>query len=50
MQVSRSNSRIVNFSPEYDDCQRLAAQAAVPLKTILQEATFAFWKEFGGQS
>lgn len=49
MKVSRSNGRIVNFSPEYEDCRRLAAAAAVPLKTILQEATFVFWKEFGAQ-
>lgn len=44
IKVSRSNGRIVNFAPEYEDCRRLAAAAAVPLKTILQEATFAFWK------
>ena len=47
IKVSRHNGRIVNFSPEYDDCQRLATAAAVPLKTILQEATFAFWKGLG---
>ena len=50
IKVSRRNGRIVNFSPEYDDCQRLATASAVPLKTILQEATFAFWKEFGSRS
>ena len=47
IKVSRSNGRIVNFSPEYEDCRRLAAAAAVPLKTVLQEATFAFWKGLG---
>jgi len=45
IKVSRSNGRIANFAPEYEDCRRLAAQAAVPLKTVLQAATFAFWKE-----
>jgi hypothetical protein len=45
IKVSRSNGRIANFSPEYEDCRRLAAEAGVPLKTILQEAAFAFWKE-----
>lgn len=49
VKVSRRNGRIVNFAPEYDDCQRLAAQSAVPLKTVLQEATFAFWEEFGSR-
>jgi uncharacterized protein (DUF111 family) len=47
MKVSRSNGRILNFSPEYEDCRRLAASASVPLKTILQEAAFAFWKGLG---
>ena len=50
MKVSRRNGRIVNFSPEYDDCQRLAAQVAVPLKAVLREATFAFWREWGPRS
>ena len=50
MKVSRRNGRIVNFSPEYEDCRRLAAASSVPLKTVLQEATFAFWKGLGGQS
>ena len=40
-----SDGRIVNFSPEYEDCRRLAVAAGVPLKTVLQEATFAFWRE-----
>jgi hypothetical protein len=47
MKVSRSNGRIVNFSPEYEDCRRIAAASDVPLKTILQEAAFAFWKGLG---
>jgi len=47
MKVSRRNGRIVNFSPEYEDCRRLATASAVPLKTILQEATFAFWNGLG---
>jgi pyridinium-3,5-bisthiocarboxylic acid mononucleotide nickel chelatase len=45
VKVSRSNGRILNFSPEFEDCRRLAAAASVPLKTVMQEATFAFWKE-----
>jgi len=47
VKVSRSNGRVVNCAPEYEDCRRLAAQAGVPLKTVLQEAAFAFWKESG---
>lgn len=33
-------------SPEYDDCRALAAEKGVPLKTVLAEAQFAYWKEF----
>jgi uncharacterized protein (DUF111 family) len=47
VKVSRSNGRITNFAPEYEDCRRLAAQAGVPLKTVLQAAAFAFWKQAG---
>ena len=50
VKVSRQNGHVVNFSPEFEDCRRLAAAAAVPLKAVLQEATFAFWKEFGSGS
>jgi hypothetical protein len=47
MKVSRRNGRVLNFTPEFEDCRRLAEEHAVPLRTILQEATFAFWKERG---
>jgi uncharacterized protein (TIGR00299 family) protein len=33
------------FAPEFDDCRTLALQAGVPLKTVLAEANFAFWKQ-----
>ena len=45
VKVARENGNILNFSPEYEDCRRLASAASVPLRTILQEAAFAFWKE-----
>ncbi len=47
VKVARENGNILNFSPEYEDCRRLASAASVPLRTILQEASFAFWKESG---
>jgi uncharacterized protein (DUF111 family) len=34
VKVSRLNGRIVNFSPEYEDCQRLAVEHRVPYKRI----------------
>jgi uncharacterized protein (TIGR00299 family) protein len=33
-----------SFAPEYEDCRRLARAAAVPLKQILAEASFAYLK------
>lgn len=32
------------FAPEYEDCRELARQSGAPLKEILAEAGFAYWK------
>ena len=45
VKVSRLDGHIQNFSPEFEDCRRLAAESDVPLKKVLQEATFAFWRK-----
>jgi uncharacterized protein (TIGR00299 family) protein len=34
-----------NFSPEFEDCRRLAQTSGVPLKQILAEANFAYLKK-----
>lgn len=44
MKVSRLNGTILNAAPEYDDCQRIAAQKGVPLKQVLSTANFHFQK------
>jgi uncharacterized protein (TIGR00299 family) protein len=44
MKIARLNGNILNVAPEYEDCQRLAAERAVPLKQVLAEATFQFRK------
>ena len=44
MKVARRDGQVVNFSPEYEDCRRLAAEKGVPLKRVLQEANFAYMK------
>ena len=36
--LARWEGRIVNLSPEYDDCKRLALENRVPLKEIFEEA------------
>ncbi len=47
VKVSRSNGRILNAAPEYEDCQRIAAARGLPLKEVLAEASFAFQKQIG---
>ncbi len=49
MKVARSNGRILNAAPEYEDCRRIAAERGVPLKRVLAEAAFAFQRAQGGQ-
>jgi len=44
MKVSRLNGGVLNAAPEYDDCQRIAAQKGVPLKQVLAAANFHFQK------
>jgi hypothetical protein len=39
MKIARwPSGDVANASPEYEDCRRLAAQHAVPLKQVMQEA------------
>lgn len=47
MKVSRLNGHVLNVAPEYEDCQRVAAEHGVPLKQVLAEAAFQFQKLFG---
>jgi uncharacterized protein (TIGR00299 family) protein len=32
------NGKALQYAPEYEDCRRIAAEHAVPLKTVMQEA------------
>lgn len=36
--VARWDERVVNLSPEYEDCKRLALERGIPLKEVLEEA------------
>jgi uncharacterized protein (TIGR00299 family) protein len=38
VKISRLNGIVLNAAPEFDDCQRLAQDKAVPLKEVLAEA------------
>ncbi|MGA7792132.1 MAG: nickel pincer cofactor biosynthesis protein LarC [Candidatus Acidiferrales bacterium] len=42
MKIARLNGHILNVAPEYEDCQKIAAERGVPLKQVLAEATFQF--------
>ena len=44
MKVARLRGQILNAAPEYEDCQRVAAERGIPLKQVLAEAAFAFHK------
>jgi uncharacterized protein (DUF111 family) len=38
LKLARWGGTIVNISPEYEDCKRLALEKGVPLKDIFEEA------------
>jgi pyridinium-3,5-bisthiocarboxylic acid mononucleotide nickel chelatase len=45
MKISRMNGSVLNATPEYEDCQRLAAEKGVPLKQVIAAASFEFQKQ-----
>jgi uncharacterized protein (DUF111 family) len=36
---------VLNATPEYEDCQRLAAEKGIPLKQVIAAAAFEFQKQ-----
>lgn len=38
VKVAHVNGNVINISPEYDDCKRLASTSRVPLKDVMLEA------------
>jgi pyridinium-3,5-bisthiocarboxylic acid mononucleotide nickel chelatase len=45
VKISRMNGSVLNATPEYDDCQRLAAEKGIPLKQVIAAASFEFQKQ-----
>lgn len=45
IKIGSMNGNVTNFSPEYEDCRKLASQHHLPLKTIMQEATRVYLNE-----
>jgi len=44
MKVARIHGQVVQVSPEYEDCRKLAEEKAVPLQRVMQEAMHA-WRQ-----
>jgi hypothetical protein len=42
IKIASMNGTVTNYTPEYEDCRRIAAEHHVPLKTVMQEATRAY--------
>jgi uncharacterized protein (TIGR00299 family) protein len=42
IKIASMNGTITNYSPEYEDCRRIAAEHHVPLKTVISEAARAY--------
>jgi uncharacterized protein (TIGR00299 family) protein len=49
VKVSRMNGTVLNATPEYEDCQRIAAARGIPLKEVIATASFEFQKQRGEQ-
>jgi uncharacterized protein (TIGR00299 family) protein len=45
VKLARMNGSLLNSTPEYEDCQRIAAERGVPLKQVIASAAFEFQKE-----
>jgi pyridinium-3,5-bisthiocarboxylic acid mononucleotide nickel chelatase len=45
VKISRMNGSVLNATPEYEDCQRLAAEKGIPLKQVIAAAAFEFQKQ-----
>ncbi len=44
MKISRLNGAVLNATPEYEDCQKIAAERGVPLKQVIAAASFEYQK------
>ena len=45
MKISRMNGSMLNAAPEYEDCQRIAAERGIPLKQVIAAVAFEFQKQ-----
>ena len=45
VKVSRRQGKVLNAAPEFDDCQRLAAEKSAPLKQVMAAAEAAYLQQ-----
>ncbi|HVB87369.1 MAG TPA: nickel pincer cofactor biosynthesis protein LarC [Candidatus Dormibacteraeota bacterium] len=45
MKISRLDGAVLNATPEYDDCRKLAVERGVPLKQVIAAASFEYQKK-----
>ncbi len=47
LKVANLNGTVANYTPEYEDCRRIAEQHHIPLKNVLQEAARLYLEQNG---
>lgn len=45
VKISRMNGSVLNATPEYEDCQRIATERGIPLKQVIASASYEFQKK-----
>jgi len=45
VKISRMNGSVLNATPEYEDCQRIAAEKGIPLRQVIAAAAFEYQKQ-----
>jgi uncharacterized protein (DUF111 family) len=43
--VGKHEGRVLNVAPEFEDCQRCAAEKSVPLKQVMLAAQLAYLQQ-----
>ena len=48
VKLAESKGRVVNMTPEYDDCKRVALEKRLPLKQVMDDVKMAAANAIGG--
>ena len=44
VKIASQNGAVRNVTPEYEDCKKIALEKGVPLKDVLQQAGYEYWR------